>query len=321
MTLDPAAGPLLESVPNFSEGRDPDVLAALSEAASSVDGAALLHVDSDASHHRTVATLVGTVAALEEAVFRAVRLAAERIDLTRHVGEHPRIGAADVVPFVPLARLDPGRRSDGVAIRGASMEAAVAAARRTGARIAGELEIPVFLYGEAARRPDRDVPAAFRRGGFEALRDAIATDPDREPDLGPPRVHATAGATAVGARPLLVAFNVYLDTGDVEVAGRIARRVRASSGGLPAVQALAFLVDGRAQVSTNLLDPWTTGPAELFEAVAEAAREQGAGVEASEIVGLVPRDVLPSNPDRALRLRTPAADRILEDRIREAAGG
>lgn len=321
MTLDPAAGPLLESVPNVSEGRDPEVLAALREAVRSVDGVALLHLDPDASHHRTVVTLVGPANPLEEAVFRLVRTASERIDLTRHVGEHPRIGAADVVPFVPLAGLDPGRSPHGVPLRGASMEVAVAAARRTGARIAGELGIPVYLYGEAARRPDRAVPAAFRRGGFEALRETIGADPAREPDLGPGRVHPTAGATAVGARGPLVAFNVYLASDDVEAAHRIARRVRTSGGGLPAVQALGFLVDGRAQVSTNLLDPDVTGPAALLEAVRREAEAEEVGLDGSEIVGLVPRRVLPDDPDRTLGLRTPAAERVLEDRIVAALAG
>lgn len=315
MTLDPGAGPLLESVPNFSEGRDPGVVAALADAASSVEGAALIHVDSDASHHRTVLTLVGPAGPLEEAVLRAVRTAVERIDLIRHRGEHPRIGAADVVPFVPL---------DGLGLapfEGGGMEACVAAAERTGERIARELGVPVYLYGEAARRPDRAVPAAFRRGGFEALRAAAGTDPDRAPDLGPARVHPTAGATAVGARRPLVAFNVYLDTDDVDVARRIARRVRTSGGGLPAVQALGFRVEGRAQVSTNLLDPWTTGPAELLAAVREEAAAEGVDVDGSEIVGLVPGDVLPPDPDRALGLRTPVAGRVLEEAIREALAG
>lgn len=314
-------GPLLECVPNVSEGRDPAVLDALADAASSVEGAALLHLDADASHHRAVLTLAGPAGPLGEAVFRLVRVASERVDLSRHAGEHPRIGAADVVPFVPLAGMDLGRGPGGAVIRGASMEAAVSLARRTGSRIAEELGIPVFLYGEAARRPGRTVPAAFRRGGFEALREAVATDPEREPDLGPRRVHPTAGATAVGARRPLVAFNVYLETRDVEVARRIARRVRASGGGLPGVQALGFRVDGRAQVSTNLLDVETTGPAELFDAVRREAAEERVGVADSEIVGLVPERALPPDADRRLRLRTPGAGRVLEARIRSAFGG
>lgn len=312
--------PLLESVPNFSEGRDPEVVAALADAAGSVEGAAVLHVDSDISHHRTVLTLAGTPAALGEAVFRAVRAAAERIDLTRHAGEHPRIGAADVVPFVPLDGMELGKGTDGRPLEGGDLAACVELARETGGRIAEELDLPVFLYGAAARRPGRGVPAPFRRGGFEALRDAIATDPARAPDLGPRRVHPTAGAVAVGARPPLVAFNIYLATDEVEAARRIARRVRTSNGGLPAVQALGFLVEGRAQVSTNLLDVDLTPPARLLEAVRREAGSEGLQVAGSEIVGLVPARALPADPDRTLALETPATERVLEDRIREAFG-
>lgn len=313
-----ARDPLLESVPNFSEGRDPEVVSALAAAADSVEGAALLHVDSDASHHRTVLTLAGAPAALGEAVFRAVSVAAERIDLTRHAGEHPRIGAADVVPFVPLDGLELGAGPDGRLLEGGDLAAAVDLARETGARIAGELGLPVFLYGAAARREGRHVPASFRRGGFERLRETIATDPERAPDLGPRRVHPTAGAVAVGARPPLVAFNVYLASDDVEAARRIARRVRAADGGLPAVQALGFQVGGRAQVSTNLLDPDVTPPARLLEAVRREARAEGLEVAGTEIVGLAPARALPTDPDRALALETPAAERVLETRIRQA---
>lgn len=313
-----ADAPLLESVPNFSEGRDPEVVSALAEAADSVEGAALLHVDSDASHHRTVLTLAGPPSALGEAVFRAVRVATERIDLTRHVGEHPRIGAADVVPFAPLEGLELGAGPDDRPLEGGDLAACVELARETGARIARELDLPVFLYAAAARRPGRAVPAAFRRGGFEALRDAIGTDPERAPDLGPRRVHPSAGAVAVGARPPLVAFNVYLASDDVEAARRIARRVRASDGGLPAVQALGFLVGERAQVSTNLLDVDVTPPARLLAAVRREADAEGLEVAGSEIVGLVPEAALPPDPDRSLALETPAAERVLETRIREA---
>ncbi len=315
MAPDPAgAGPLLACVPNVSEGRDGAVIDALAEAADSAPGAALLHVDSDRWHHRTVLTLAGPPGPAAEAAFRLVGAAVERIDLAAHAGQHPRIGAADVVPFVPLAGLDLGGRD------GAGMDACVATARSFARRVADELEVPTFLYGEAALREGRNAPPPFRKGGFEALRDAIGEDPAREPDFGPRRVHPTAGATAVGARPPLVAFNVFLATGDVEAARRIARRVRASGGGLPALQALGFEVRGRAQVSMNLLDVDRTPPLRALEAVRREAGREGVGVDGSEIVGLVPARALPDDSDRALGLRSPGADRVLERRIREALG-
>lgn len=310
----PLSSPLVECVPNFSEGRDPEVIEALVGAADSFDGAAVLDVDADRWHNRTVLTVVGGPEALGHAVLDSVREATERIDLNRHRGEHPRIGAADVVPFVPTDGLDLG------GVRGAGMPPCVELANRVGRRVADDLRVPVFLYGEAARRPGREVPAAFRRGGFEELRDAIEQDPEREPDFGPPRVHPTAGASAVGARRPLVAFNVFLDTADVEVARRVARRVRASGGGLPAVQALGFDVDGRAQVSTNLLDVDVTSPRQVFEAVREEAAGEGAGVERSEVVGLAPERALPEDARESLLLDTDPAAKSLERRIREAAG-
>lgn len=310
------ASPLVECVPNVSEGRDDDLVAAVAEAAASVTGAAVLDVDSDRWHHRTVLTVVGAPDPLAEAVFRAVREAALRIDLDEHAGQHPRIGAADVVPFAPLAGLDLGL--DGY--RGAGMPRCVELAGRVGRRIADELEIPVFLYGEAAHRAGREVPAAFRAGGFEELRTLIGSDPDREPDFGPRRVHPTAGASAVGARRLLVAYNVFLESDDVDAARRIARSIRASDGGLPAVQALGLEVDGRAQVSTNLLDVDVTSPRDVFEAVRAEAGEMDLEVARSEIVGLAPERAIPADARTALLLDDDPADRSLEGRIRAALG-
>jgi glutamate formiminotransferase len=306
---------VVECVPNFSEGRDEAVIAALSDAAASVPGVAVLDLHRDPWHHRSVLTLAGSPGAVSEAAFRTVSAAADRIDLRGHRGEHPRIGAADVVPFVPLEGLDLGHRTGG------DMEDCVAAARETGRRIARELEIPVFLYGAAALRPDREVPASFRTGGFEALRDSIGSEPRVTPDFGPGRVHPTAGATAVGARGILVAYNVLLETDDPEPAREIAREIRASGGGLPAVQALGFLVEGRAQVSTNLLDVDRTRPLEVFEAVRERAAARGIGVRGSEIVGLLPRRALPPAAEESLGLREPADGKVLEERIREELGG
>lgn len=310
-----AASPLVECVPNFSEGRDRELIDDLVEAASSVDGAKVIDVAPDRWHNRTVLTLVGEPDPLAQAVFRAVVEAARRIDLNEHEGEHPRIGAADVVPFVSLDGLDLGGN------RGADIHRCVTLAGRVGRRIADELRIPVFLYGEAARRAGRDVPASFRRGGFETLREKIESDPARTPDFGPPRVHRSAGATAVGARRILVAYNIFLDTGDVEVARRIARTIRDSGGGLPHVQALGFEVDGRAQVSTNLLRVRSVPPLEVFEAVRREADGEGVEVTGSEIIGLAPEEALPADARESLMLDADPAEKSLERRIREALGG
>lgn len=297
----------VECVPNFSEGRDERVLAALVRAAESVPAARVLDLHRDGWHHRSVLTLAGEPGAVAEAAFRSVQAAVRLIDLRRHTGEHPRIGAADVVPFVPL--------------EGADMARCVELAEATGRRIADQLGVPVYLYGEAARRPERRALVSIRRGGFEGLSRAIRSDRTRAPDLGPPRLHPTAGATAVGARPVLVAYNVLLDTDRVEVAREIAGEIRASSGGLPAVQALGFLVEGRAQVSTNLRDVDRTPPAAVFDAVRERARAREVEVAASEIVGLVPERALPPDPAARLRLREPVEPHVLERRLAEELGG
>ena len=244
---------IVECVPNFSEGRDGATLDALRAAITGVPGARLLDVQADASHHRSVFTFVAPPDAAVEAAFRAARVARDRIDLTRHRGEHPRMGATDVVPFVP--------------VRDVTMDDCVALARRLGERMGRELDIPVFLYARAATRPERERLPDIRKGEFEGLRDRIGTDPSAAPDFGPPRIHPTVGAVAIGARPFLVAYNIYLETGDVALAKDIAKQIRTSSGGLPAVQASGFAVDGKAQVSMNLLDIDVTPPAVVFEDV------------------------------------------------------
>ncbi len=214
---------LIECVPNFSEGRRPEVIARLADAVRSVPGVRLLDVSADPDHNRTVLTFAGRGEAVGEAAYRAAAVAVAEIDLRVHTGVHPRIGAVDVVPFVPLY--------------GASMEDCVALARTLGARVAADLGVPVYLYGEAASTPGRRTLPAIRRGWFEGLREAIG-EPDRRPDMGPARVHPTAGACAVGARGVLIAFNVDLATTDVGIARAVARAVRESGGGLPAVQAM-----------------------------------------------------------------------------------
>src|SRR5256714_3198397 len=280
--------PLVECVPNFSEGRNAATLEALRAALTSVPGMRLLDVQADASHNRSVFTFVAPPEAALEAALRAMRVATERIDLTKHTGEHPRMGATDVVPFIPL--------------RDVTMDQCVTLARRLGERAAAELRIPIYLYARAAVRPERERLPDIRRGEFEGLRERIGKDPAVDPDLGPRRIHPTAGATALGARPFLVAFNIYLDTADLGVAKEIAKKIRTSSGGLPAVQASGFGVAGRAPASLNLLDIDTTPPAAVYAAVEAEARARGVGIVRSEVVGLVPERAIVGAGAAALQL-------------------
>jgi glutamate formiminotransferase/formiminotetrahydrofolate cyclodeaminase len=297
--------PLVECVPNFSEGRDPPTIDALRAALTAVPGVRLLDVQADPSHNRSVFTFVAPPEAAAQAAFTAMRIARDRIDLTRHKGEHPRMGATDVVPFIP--------------VRDVTMDDCVALARRLAERVGQELEIPVFLYAKAAARPERERLPDIRKGEFEGLRQHIGSDPAADPDFGPRHIHPTAGATAIGARPFLVAYNVYLDTADVGIAKEIAKKIRTSSGGLPAVQASGFDVGGRAQVSMNLLDIDVTSPAAAFSVVQKEAGARGVAVSQSEIVGLIPeRGILGAGAD-ALKLPD-AADHLLEAKIRAAEG-
>jgi glutamate formiminotransferase/formiminotetrahydrofolate cyclodeaminase len=298
--------PLIECVPNFSEGRNAAVLDALREALTSVPGVRLLDAQADPSHNRSVFTVVAPPEAALEAAFRAVRTASEQIDLRVHRGEHPRMGAADVVPFIPLAD--------------ATMDDCVALARRLGERVGGALGIPVFLYERAATRPERANLADVRKGEFEGLRELIGSDPAHAPDFGPPKIHESAGAIAIGARPFLVAYNVYLRSGDQALAKAIAKKVRTATGGLPAVKALGLLVGGEAQVSMNLVDIDVTPPHAAFEAVAAAAREAGVEVAWSEIVGMVPERCVHAATERHLLLREPVAAHVLEAKVRATAG-
>jgi len=287
--------PLVECVPNFSEGRDQATIAALRAAVVAVPGVQLLDVQADKSHNRAVFTFVAAPAAAAEAAFRAMRVALERIDLTKHTGEHPRMGATDVVPFVP--------------VRDVTMEECVALARGLGERVGRELQIPVFLYAKAATRPDRERLPDIRKGEFEGLKERVL-----EPDFGPTTVHPTAGATAIGARPFLVAFNVYLNTQEIAVAKEIAKEIRTSSGGLPGVQASGFIVDGLAQVSMNLLDIDVTSPAVVYNAIKVRAEKRDVAVQMSEIVGLIPERALIGAAESALRL-SHAAEHVLETKI------
>jgi len=303
---------LVECVPNFSEGRDPARIQALAAAAGGVAGCAVLDVHTDPDHHRSVLTLAGTPDAVAEAAFRAAAEAVARIDLRGHDGVHPRLGAADVVPFVPLA--------------GATMDDCAALARTTGERLARELDLPVYLYGRAARSPERARLPWLRRPRFEGLADALASA-ERAPDFGPERPHPSAGATVVGARPFLVAFNVDLAPGDGgadadlhAASRRLAKRVRTSSGGLPGVHAKGLRLEGqgRVQVSMNLFDLDVTGPGRVVRELGRLAADEGVRLGPAELVGLMPRVALAEASEVLLDLGRPLAGRVLEDRLAEA---
>ncbi|MET0645003.1 MAG: glutamate formimidoyltransferase [Pyrinomonadaceae bacterium] len=297
---------VVECVPNFSEGRDPRVVESLVEAVESVAGAVVLGTHVDPDHNRSVVTFVAPPEAVVEAAVSVVGRAAELIDLSRHAGQHPRMGACDVLPFVP--------------VRGLSVEECVALAHAAGRRIWDELNIPVYFYESAALRPERRNLADVRRGGFELLREQIANTPERAPDVGEPRVHPTAGACIVGARPLLIAYNVTLKTGDLSVAKRIARAVRGRDGGLLHLKALGFELASRGvvQVSMNLTSYERTNLHHAFEAVRREAEREGVEVLASEIVGLVPQAALDAAAAHFLKLENYTADVVLENRIAAA---
>lgn len=294
--------PIVGVVPNFSEGRRADVIDRIC-AALQVPGASLVYRQADPDHNRLDATVLGTADAAERSVLAGAAVAVELIDMDAHVGSHPRMGAVDVVPFVPL--------------RGVSMDECVEVARRFGRRLAEELGLPVYLYERAALVPERRSLADVRAGGYEALRDAVARS-QRLPDFGPHRI-GKAGATAVGARPPLVAFNLYLASTDEAVAKAIARSVRESGGGLEAVRGIGFFVPERGcvTVSMNLVDPDTTSPRRAFDEVSRLAAERGIDVTDSEIVGLVPASALGPGDTEHLKLagfdpETQILDRLLE---------
>jgi glutamate formiminotransferase len=302
-------GKLLEFVPNFSEGRDAKVVDALVAAMTAVPGARCLGREMDANHHRCVITLAGPQQAMAEAAFQGARAAMQRIDLRLHKGEHKRMGAMDVCPFVPLAA--------------ATMDDAVATARAVGERIGRELELPVFLYAEACTRQERRVLGNFRNKEFEGLSALVGTDPLYAPDFGPARLHPSAGAVAVGARKFLIAYNINLQTDDVQVAKTIAKAVREKDGGLPRVQAMGFYLEDRnlAQVSMNLLDFQVTSIRRVFDEVMSRARSLGVDVEASELVGLAPAAALDAGTAAHVLLRDFDPQRQIVEQQLAAAGG
>jgi glutamate formiminotransferase / formiminotetrahydrofolate cyclodeaminase len=296
--------PLVECIPNFSDARRPEVIAAIRGVISAIPGVHVLDQHSDLDHNRTVITFVGSPAGAEEAAFQAIAKAAELINLDEHTGEHPRIGATDVVPFVPISDI--------------SMTECVELARRLGKRVGDELSIPVYLYEEAATRPERQNLENIRRGQYEGLKEEIGERPDRQPDFGPTRL-GPAGATVIGARQPLIAYNVYLTTDDVSIAQRIARAIRHSSGGLRYVKGMGLLVEGRAQVSMNLTNYRQTPIARVVEMIRREARRYGVGIHHSELVGLIPQEALVDAAVWHLQLDPFEPEQILEQRLYEVA--
>jgi glutamate formiminotransferase len=296
---------LVECVPNFSEGRKTETIAALARAIAAVPTSCVLDTHVDPDHNRSVITFVAAPAKIVDAAVAVVRRAAELIDMREHKGEHPRLGATDVLPFVP--------------IRGVTMEDCVKLAHQSGERIANELSIPVFFYERAALKPDRVNLEDVRRGALELLREQIAVEPARAPDIGPLEVHETAGALAVGARPFLIAFNVNLKTHDVAVAKQIARTIRARHGGLPFVKALGFTLStrGLVQVSMNLVNYETTGMTAAYNAVRDEAKRCGVEIANTEIVGLVPEKAFDRDAEYFQKLEDFSEDKIFEHRLQK----
>lgn len=300
--------PLVECVPNFSEGRDAAKIDSIVQSIEAVPEIVLLDRESDADHNRCVLTFAGPPAAVAEAAFRSVERAAALIDLTKHQGAHPRMGAADVLPFIP--------------IEGVTLDDCAKIAERVAHEIWNRLRIPVYLYGAAARRPERVNLENIRRGQFEALLAEMGTVPERDPDIGAPVCHPTAGAVAVGARKFLIAYNINLGTSDVAVAKRIARTIRFSSGGFRCVKAMGVMLASRnlAQVSINLTDFEVTPMHVVFEAVRREAERYGAPVVGTEIVGLIPRKAFEMSAEYFRRYGDLRPEAVLEDRIAEASG-
>lgn len=272
--------PIVECVPNFSEGRRAEIVEKIVAAMAAVPGVGLLGSESDPDHNRSVVTLAGEPEAILEGAFQGARVAAALIDLREHKGEHPRMGATDVIPFIP--------------IRDISMQQCAALAKTLAKRIGEELAIPTFLYGEAAQREDRRNLPDVRKGQFEGLRDEIGSNPERKPDFGPEKIHESAGATAVGARFFLIAYNVNLDSRDVKLAKRIGKQIREKDGGMRAVKAMGFDLPGEScvQVSMNLVDYRKTSPAQAYQRITELAEAEGVQIKNSEVVGLLPQEAM-----------------------------
>lgn len=294
---------LVECVPNFSEGRKPETVRSIAESIAAVETACVLDTHIDPDHNRSVITFVAAPENVVEAAVRAVKRASELIDMRTHWGEHPRLGATDVLPFVP--------------VQGVTMDDCVRLAHEAGKRIARELSIPVYFYERAALRPQRVNLEDVRRGALELLREQITTNPERAPDEGAAVIHETAGAIAVGARPFLIAFNVVLRSDDLTIARQIAKAIRARNGGLPFVKALGFRLSTRScvQVSMNLVNYEITGMSAAYEAVDREAKRLGVEIDSAEIVGLVPRAALNREAEYFTKLENFSESKILENQI------
>lgn len=293
---------LVECVPNFSEGRRPEVVEQIVAAIRQVDGVRVLDSSSDASHNRAVVTFLGEPGPVKRAAFLAAEKAAQLIDMEQHRGAHPRIGATDVIPFIPIGET--------------TMEECVSLARELGGELGSQLGIPVYLYEAAATRPERKNLPTVRQGEYEGLKEAIKL-PERKPDFGPDRLHPTAGATAVGARPPLVAYNINLGTPDVAIAKAIAKSIRGSSGGYPSIKALGVMLEDRgvAQVTINVCNYREVPLARVFETVKSEAARYGINVIGSEVVGLLPMEALLDAASFYLRLEGFSQDQVLEKRL------
>lgn len=298
---------LVECVPNFSEGRRPEIIGEIVRTIEAVPGTTMLDSEMDKDHNRAVVTFVGEPEVVEEAAFQAIKKASELIDMEKHKGEHPRMGATDVCPFIPIS--------------GVTMKTCVAMAQRLGERVGKELEIPVYLYEEAATKQSRQNLAEIRKGEYEAIRDEIATVPERKPDYGPSKTHPKAGAIAIGARPFLIAFNVYLNTENLDIAKKIANAVRFQTGGFRYVKAMGFAIKERKQVqiSMNLVNFEGTPIFRVYEAIKSEAARYGLLPVSSEVVGLTPMEAIVQVADFYLGLENFSQSQILESKLKSPA--
>jgi glutamate formiminotransferase len=294
---------LIECVPNFSEGKYKSKINKIFNTAKSIKNVKVFELEWDKSHNRSLFTIVGAPKEVLNSVYEAIKVATELIDMRKHTGEHPRVGATDVVPFVPIS--------------GVSMKECVTLAKKLGKRVAGELKIPVYLYEEAATRPDRVNLAKVRKGQYEGLKEEILINIDRKPDYGPSKLHKTAGAIIIGARKYLIAYNVNLDTKDVEIAKKIAIKIREKDGGMQAVKAMGFEVDGSAQVSMNLIDYEVTNIDVVYREIEKWAKRYKVKVKNSEIYGMIPQDALVKMVRTTLKADGFKSEQILENRLFE----
>jgi glutamate formiminotransferase len=289
---------IVECVPNFSEGKNRKVIDAIFDAAKSIKSVKVLDLEFNASHNRCLFTILGEPDDVSASVYESIKTATKLIDMEHHVGEHPRVGATDVVPFIPVT--------------GVLMEECVELAKKLGRKVGEELKIPVFLYEEAASRPENRNLADVRKGEYEGLKIKM-----NKPDFGPSKMHATAGAVVIGARKYLVAFNVNLDTPDIKIAKKIAGVIREKNGGLSGVKALGFDVDGLAQVSMNLVDYEKTNFDEAYRAIEEEAEKLGVRIKSSEIYGMIPLESLVAAVKSTFKADTFKSDQVLEKRLFE----